>query len=243
MATSINAGLQSFVDRLLRHSRLSEVEQAAILTLPFRKLTLRANQDFGRIGERAKHCCFVEDGLIARFGHNCDGERQITALHIHGDMPDLHSAIRPAGIGGLTTLVPATILQVAHAEVLRLAFNYPAIAEAFWRDCLLDAAVLMDWIMNVGRRNARARLAHLFCEMSARYAGGQGHLDNFRFPVTQQQLGDITALTSVHVNRSLRTLREEELVTFQNGRVIVSSWAELVRAGEFDAAYLTGDGV
>jgi CRP-like cAMP-binding protein len=69
-------------------------------------------------------------------------------------MADLHSAVRPIGVGGLNALCETTILRVPHAAIHSLAASYPTIAEAFWRDTMFDAAVLMQWTMNVGRQDA-----------------------------------------------------------------------------------------
>lgn len=232
------AALQPFVSRLLRHSSIGEEERTAILDLPIKQVSLRTNQEIGRVGEHASFSTIVADGLIGRYGQGRDGERQIVALFIAGDAPDLHCAIRPAGGLGLTALGPTTVFHVAHSALRRLVTDYPAIGEAFWRDNLLDASLLAEWIINVGRRSARARLAHLFCEMAVRYAEGRGHLDRFGFPITQQQLGEVVALTSVHVNRTLKELRNENLVSLRAGTASVLDWTELTIAGDFDARYL-----
>jgi CRP-like cAMP-binding protein len=189
----------------------------------------------------ASYCCLIVSGLVGRFGQLDSGVRQITAFHIPGDMADLHSAVRPIGVGGLHTLTETVIIKVPHEAVRRLAARYPGIAEALWRDCMLDAAVLMQWVVNVGRRAARTRLAHIFCEMAIRYGNDRAALLRYRFPVTQEQLGEACAMTGVHINRSLRSLRGEKMVTMDRGMVTIHDWAELVRTGEFNAAYLVGD--
>jgi CRP-like cAMP-binding protein len=156
-------------------------------------------------------------------------------------MTDLHATVRPIGIGGLHSLTDVTVLSVPHDAIRRLAARYPAVAEALWRDCMLDAAILMQRVVNVGRGNAAARLAHLFCEMARRYGNGQQPLLRYDFPVTQEQLGEATAITSVHVNRTLRALREASLISFERGVVAINDWGRLVKAAEFNAEYLTGD--
>lgn len=241
MLADASVALQPFVDRLRRHSPLSDEEQAAIQRLPFSRLRLGASRELVRTGEKSAFCCFVAEGLVARYAEDRAGLRQITALQIPGDMPDLHSAILPGGLGGLITLSQATVFRVPHAAVLRLIEEFPALTLALWRDTLLDAAMLMSWVANVGRRSARQRIAHIFCEMSVRYAGGNGYLDAFEFPITQVQLGEAAGLTNVHVNRTLRTMRETGLVELRSGKVIILNRADLIQAGDFDPAYLTVD--
>jgi CRP-like cAMP-binding protein len=231
-----------FVQRLLARSRLTEEEQHAIMALPTHEIEVGARQDFVSLGEETDYCCYIASGLVARVGQVKNGSRQTTALHIPGDMADLHSAVRPIGIGGLTALTDTLILRVPHAAVRTLGRDFPAIAEAFWRDCILDGAILMQWAVNLGRKDARSRLAHILCELAIRYGGGRGYpLLEFDLPMVQEQLGDAAALTSVHVNRSLKTLRQERLVTVRGGIVQIHDWERLMQAGEFDPTYLVAD--
>ena len=164
---------------------MSTEEQQAILELPTERTEVRARYDFVPLRERVSHSCYIQSGLVGRYGQNRNGLRQITAFHIPGDMAELHSAARPIGIGGLTALCDTILLRIEHSAIRSLAARFPAIAEAFWRDCMLDAAILMEWITNNGRRNARTRLAHILCEMSVRYGGGL-IAQSYRFPITHE---------------------------------------------------------
>jgi len=228
-----------FLDKLANHSALGEAERQAILGLPVTILKVQSNRDFVRLGDRADHAHLVADGLIGRFGENGEGQRQIMAVHIPGDIADLHSVVVPAAGRALQALTSSTILRIPHSALREAARAYPAIAEALWRECALDAAILAEWVLNVGRRQARARAAHLLCEMAFRYraAKAKGGF-SFVFPVTQNHLADILALTPVHVNRTLKILRTDGLAAFDRGNVDISDWSALVEAGEFDPAYL-----
>jgi CRP-like cAMP-binding protein len=239
MAHSANYDLRLFLDRLLARSVLTTEEQDAVLALPFQVVHIERKRDFVHMNEEITYSCFVASGLVGRYGQTMDGKRQITAFHIAGDMADLHSAVRPVGVGGLNALSDSVILRIPHAAIRTLTAHYPAIAEAFWRDCMLDAAILMQWVINVGRRDSLKRLAHIFCEMSVRSGHDREVLLSFDMAVTQEQLGDAAALTPVHVNRSLKALGE--MVTLKNGRVTIEDWDKLSRLGEFDATYLTAD--
>ncbi len=171
-----------------------------------------------------------------------DGSRQITAFHIAGEMADLYSAVWQPGIRCLTALCDTVALGIPRIALRSLTRRYPAIAEAFWRDCGLDAEILMQWAVNVGRKTAVSRIAHILCEMAWRYAGAErGPLCAYTLPIVQQQLADATAITAVHVNRSLRSLRNAGIVTFRSGNVNIHSWKELAYVGEFDPAYLAVD--
>ena len=231
--------LQPFVDKLVSRSQLDAAEQQAILALPGRPAQIETNRDFVRLGERVDHACFVVAGLVGRFGQNRNGSRQITAVHIPTDMVDLHSVVAPDACSALQALSVATILRVPHEALRAVARRYPAIAEAFWRECVVDAAVLAEWVVNVGRRDARTRLAHLLCEIACRVEGA-GEKVGFvvPFPATQTHMADMTGLTSVHVNRSLRALRNDNVVEVRDRMIHIQDWQRLVEIGDFDGDYL-----
>lgn len=188
MSRSDPISLQSFVNRLIARSVLTPEERQAILQLPTELVELRGQRDFVEMNEKTTHACVIVSGMVARFGETGDGQRQLTAFHIPGDMADLSSVVRPIGVGGLTTLCDTTILKVPHAAIRAVAARYPAVAEAFWRDTMLDAAILMQWVINVGKQRSRTRLAHIFCEMAIRLGGDRDILMKYDFPVSQERL-------------------------------------------------------
>jgi len=241
MPSTDTSPLCLFVERLAARSVLTEEERRQILALPAHSIRLSKKQDFVHINEETSYACLVGFGMVGRFGQTSTGVRQITALHVPGDMVDLHSTVRPVGIGGLCALTETTIFRIPHTALREIAAAYPAIAEAFWRDCMLDAAVLMQWVVNVGRRDAQTRLAHIFCEMAIRSGADREVLRDYVFPLTQEQLGDAAALTSVHVNRSMKAL--QGLVTLKGGRVRIHNWLKLAQRGEFEDSYLVPDTV
>jgi CRP-like cAMP-binding protein len=234
-----NEALDLFLRRLGARSSLTDREREAVLSLSGEPERISAHRDFVRLGEETQHSCLIVDGLVARFAQLEDGSRQIVSLHVPGDMVDLYSLILPRAPSPLHALTASIIIKVPHSALRRLAFKHEGLSAAIWRDCVVDGAIMAQWLVNIGRKNARSRLAHLICEMAVRYAQvGQVENGSFLFPVTQEQLGDATGLTPVHVNRSLKSLREEGLIQWIKARVTVLDWDRLSDAGEFSADYL-----
>lgn len=235
--------LQRFLDRLTSRSILTQEEQQAVLDLPGQAEQVHANHDFVNLGERVDHSCLMVAGIVGRFDQNGDGVRQITAMHIPGDMCDLHSVVQPMPTSALQALSVATILRIPHAAIRGIAAHYPAVAEALWRDCTVDASILSEWVVNVGRRDARMRIAHLLCEMANRLGAVAEGMDDivFDLPVTQTQLADATALTPVHVNRTLQQLRRDGLVNWHQRVVRLPRLQSLMDVAEFDGDYLQAD--
>lgn len=231
--------LRLFLGKVCARSALGAEEREAVLALPAMPRRVEAHRDIVRLGEQIDQACLVAEGLVARFAQMEDGQRQLTAFHIPGDMADLHSLILPAAPAPLAALAPSTLFQIPHSALRDLTCRYPALAAAFWRECVVDGSIVAQWLVSVGRRDARGRLAHLFCEMAVRSSRiGRFKRGAFPFPITQEQIADALGLTPVHVNRTLKTLREEGLVRAARGEVVILDWEGLVFAAGFDPAYL-----
>ena len=231
--------LHPYLNRLTSHSVLTDEEQQAILNLPGHAEQVQPHRDFVPLGDIADHVSLIVAGIVGRFDQSDEGARQITAMHIRGDVCNLHSVVQPLATSALQALSVATILRIPHVSIRAAAGRYPAIAEALWRDCTVDAAILAEWIVNVGRRDAKTRIAHLLCEMATRLDARKGANDFvFDWPVTQTQLAEATALTAVHVNRTLQSLRADGLVEWHQRVIRMPQWDALVEHAEFDPAYL-----
>src|SRR3954470_12143750 len=165
------------------------------------------------------------------------GKRQISSLHIPGDIPDLLSLHLEVMDHSLSTVVPSRVAFIPHETIRAFLQAHPRIADVFWRDTLIDAAIFREWISNVGRREAYKRLAHL------RYVRLRGvglvNGQTYLLPLTQAELGDATGLSTVHINRTLQELRRNGLIsTPAKDRLAIQNWNGLQAAGEFDSTYL-----
>jgi CRP-like cAMP-binding protein len=87
--------LERFLDKIVERSVLTDAEQQAILDLPTRPVTYNAREDIVQLGQVTNHSWLIADGIAARFAETVGGDRQIIALHIVGDMADLHSVVSP----------------------------------------------------------------------------------------------------------------------------------------------------
>jgi CRP-like cAMP-binding protein len=117
--------------------------------------------------------------------------------------------------------------------------RYPRITSAFWRECLIDAAIFREWVMNVGQREAYSRMAHVFCELMVRLrAVGLVEDDACDLPITQAEFADAIGTSTVHVNRVLQQMRADGLIELSGNRLYVPDWEALKKAGDFDPIYL-----
>ncbi|WP_164857368.1 Crp/Fnr family transcriptional regulator [Sphingomonas crocodyli] len=228
-----------YVARLASRSNLSDEELDALQKLPTRAVRKKAGTSFTICGEKVSGVWIVSSGLVSGFQQLRSGLRQITALHIEGDMADQPSAKLGLATTGLEALTDVTLLHISRTALQSVQSSFPAVAGAMAVDAAVDAAIQIQWSTNAGRKCSRSRLAHFFCEMAARYEYiGQGVGFSFDLPMTQFHLADAMAITPVHVNRVLMALRAEGIVEMRHRRVFVLDWEALIRLGEFSPFYL-----
>jgi len=225
--------------KMSMHAPLARPECDRLLSLATRSQRFSAREVV--VEERAtRHeACALITGHAFRYKMLPDGSRQILSFHLPGDIVDLHAALIETADHSVATLSDAVFAYLPQDDVTAAMADCPGIARAFWRETLVDAAITREWLLGLGRRDAFARLAHLLCETALRAsAAGVGRAGRFRFPVTQTDLGEATALTPVHVNRTLQRLRGEGLVAMHGGEVRILDWDALATAGGFDRRYL-----
>jgi CRP-like cAMP-binding protein len=218
---------------------LTSEEKQAVFALPLTTKTLLADTDIVRDGDRPSECCLIVEGLVCRYKLTPEGKRQIHSFHIPGDIPDLQSLHLKVMDHSLGTLSRSKVAFIPHQSVRDLTRAWPRIADAFWRDTLIDAAIFREWMVGIGRRSAHQRIAHVICEMLVKSkAVGLANDNAFHWPVTQSEIGDALGLSTVHVNRVLQDLRKDGLLVFERGEVSIPNWEALKEAGEFDPTYL-----
>ena len=232
-------GCKRFIAKLSAASKLSDEEQQAFADLCQDARIVPAKRDLISDGDKPDHFHIVLDGWLARYKVLDDGSRQITAFLLPGDIGDLHGTILNRMDHGIVALTRAQIAHVPHQVMQDLPINRPDMGRALWRATLIDEAILRSWIVNIGRRCAEKRIAHLFCELHARLSlVGLVQDHRFTLPLTQEVIGDALGLTAVHVNRTLQVLRERGVIVFERGTLKIEDVGLLAKIGGFRADYL-----
>jgi CRP-like cAMP-binding protein len=234
------AALEPLLRKLVYRQKLSAEDQAAVLALPHTTKRLEHHDYIVRQADTPQHSCVLLAGFAVRSKIGGEGQRQIVAVHMKGEMVDLQNSLLGVADHDVQMLTVGKIAMIPRQQIERVAAERPAVGRAMWIDTLVDAAIFREWIMNVGRRDAKTRLAHLFCEFSLRLnLAGLGQHDGYELPMTQEQLGDATGLTPVHVNRTIKQLERDGLIKRSSARSIqIGDWRKLAKVGDFDSTYL-----
>lgn len=227
------------IKKLSSVSNLTPGDVEALRRLPLIVREINGKTDIVNVGDCPTHCCLLLDGMLYTSVIQTDGTRQITSLHMPGDIPDLqglHIDVMNHNVGAICASMVAFIPHAAIYELIEKSSN---IASTLWRETLIGAAIYREWLVNVGARTAYQRTAHLLCEVSYKMrAVGLSDGAYYHFPLTQDDLADALGLSSVHVNRTVQQLRADGLIVLQNKLLKISDWAALKNAGGFDPSYL-----
>jgi CRP-like cAMP-binding protein len=225
--------------KLEKRAKFSAEDRAEFESLPFSVRDLNASTYIVRERDQIKNCCILLSGYAFRSKIVGNGGRQILSIHIPGDIVDIQHAMLGIADHNIQMLTNGEVALVSAAAVKEIAFKNPAIGQAMWLETLVDGSIFREWIANVGRRDARTRVSHLLCEFTVRlHAAGLTEGNRYELPMTQEQLGDATGLTAVHVNRTMQGLRSEGLISSDKRSITIENWKALTSVGDFNTAYL-----
>lgn len=231
--------LELLVRKLEQHSHLPEEDRQAILALPYRLRTLEPSTYTVREGDPPERCAVLVSGFAYRQKITGEGARQIIALHIPGEPLDFQNLFLDVSDHSVQMLTRGEVAEVSRNHFQELARSRAAVGHAILVYILVEASIFREWVLNVGRRDARSRLAHLLCEFAARLEA-QGLADQYGYdlPMTQEQLADALGLTPVHVNRTIKALEADGLISRTKRHISFPDWERMRAAGDFNQRYL-----
>ena len=229
----------SLIRKLEGFVTLSEADRAILERISADPHLVGPHVDLIREGDTPNGVFLLVDGMACRFKMRETGARQIMAYLLPGDLGDIDVALRKTMDHTISTLSVCKVVRVAPEMIAELMQNHPQIARALRMSTLVDEATLREWLVNVGRRSALERIAHLFCELLVRLqVVGLTEGESYALPISQLDLADTTGLSNVHVNRSLQELRRRGLIEWKGRRLTIFNLPQLRKIAEFRSNYL-----
>jgi len=240
------------------HTALAEADRPGPLQAMLQQFMRLENDEIAALGSLASHTklhdaghiliheggttdyvYLLVEGTASRYKLLPGGERQILGFLIPGDICDVQFIThRPDH--SVALLSRAKIAKIPSRKMTEFLIHYPRIEWALSRAALLDIAILRQWLLNIGQRDACERLSHLFCEMKCRLSKiGKVESDgSFDMPVNQSALADCTGLSIVHINRTLQRLRNDGLIELRRRRLTILDPERLATLAGFSDDYL-----
>ncbi|WP_114226390.1 MULTISPECIES: Crp/Fnr family transcriptional regulator [Sphingomonas] len=202
--------------------------------MPHRLVVVEPRRPFREPGHLRDEVMFVRSGMLSKFKTDGAGRRQIIALRMTGD--GILPTGRPADYG-IQAITRADVMIGSAKDFDAIVDANPEMARFFWALTQRHAAIGYEWLVNCGRRDSTARVAHLLCETAERF-GLAAKGERMRNPFTQQQIADITGQTSVNVNRVFADLERQGLIVREGREIVFTDWAEMRRLASFQPEYL-----
>ena len=232
-----------FLLKMRTLGQIGEDDSRLVRRLCQNRRTVAGGTDLIVQGERPEDVLVILSGLGCRYKLLEEGERQIVAFLVPGDICDLHIAMLGAMDHAISTTVETEVATIPRSDVDEIVRSRPALARSLLMANLIEMAVLREWLVNNGRREALARVAHLLWELFLRHSA-VGMVTDHRFPlpITQRDLADATSLSYVHISRTLTKLKEKKVIEWSQKAVQILDPQALRDIAGFDPDYLHRSG-
>lgn len=232
MQDALTRKLESFEE-------LTDADRVALRAFVPRTRQVPARTDLIREGDVPGNVHLILDGYACRYKVLPDGQRQIMAFFVPGDFCDLNVFILDQMDHNIGTVSPCQVVEIPRQAIDEMTAQHPRVTRALMWCALVDEAVLREWLVNSGSRQADQRIAHLFCELLLRLeAVGRVTGNSYAFPFTQTDVADTMGLSDVQVSRTLRELRRLDLITLKHRVLTVLDVEQLKAYCGFNPNYL-----
>lgn len=231
--------LEMMVRKLGSHATLTDDDLRRLRALRYEVRSVARNAYLIREGDRNRDHVVLLSGYAFRHKTTSLGGRQVVSLQIPGEAISCSNLYFDSADHNTQALTGITAAYFPRDQFRDLVCSSAAICHAMLMMTLIEASVADEWLLNLGRRPAKARLAHLLCEFTARVdAAGLTDGSGYLLPLTQEQIGDALGLTPIHVNRMLRELREDGLIVQAGRHISFPDRRAIARTADFRDDYL-----
>ncbi|WP_380873552.1 nitrogen fixation regulatory protein [Sphingomonas sp. DBB INV C78] len=227
-----------FAERLEHYLPLTEKERTALARLEDSERSFRRGTVIRRENDRAHEIFVLRSGWMYSYALLDDGSRQILRLHFPGDLVGTSGG---AFIDASDSLAALTDVKLCPFEkgALRVLFEeHPRLAALLFVITQAERVSLTDRLASLGRTSARSRVAALLLDTIDRLRVMKRDIgQSFHLPLTQEEIGDATGLTSVHVNRMMRVLVEDGLISRNNSTITINDERRLAQVANYINRY------
>lgn len=221
-------------ERLAHYVALTDAEERTLGELEQQERNFRRGAVVRRQLDNARELYIVRSGWLYSCVLLGNGNRQITGLHSPGDLIGMASIAFTEATDAIVATTDVSLCAFDKSRLAVLFTKHPRLAALLVTLTVAERVAIGDRLASIGRMPARARVASLICEIFARVRVMKGaHLSELQVPLTQEEIGDSTGLTAVHVNRMMRGLTEDGLIERSGNLIRLLDEARLAEEGNF----------
>ncbi|MEM9744528.1 MAG: Crp/Fnr family transcriptional regulator [Pseudomonadota bacterium] len=232
----------AFARRLRKHYEVSQADLSALESLPCETRSFLAKEWILQREDPKTRLLILTTGWAVRSRYTTEGQRQIIQILLPGDVLTPDAFVVRQSDHDILALTRATIRTYDRAEMHRLLLDLPSLAAGLWWSAAQEEGMLREHIVRIGRRSARARLAHLLLELYRRVCLISTPEENcLDLPMSQAELADALGLSAVHLNRTLRELQRAGMVEYSGDTLCLTDRSALAQLCDYDDLHLQLD--
>ena len=225
--------------KLNTFAALTRAELACLADVQSNVIKVKRGRQLTQEGQTGHKAFILQSGWACSYKDLPAGGRQIISFPIAGDCCGLRSVLLRTADHSFSVLTDAVVSAVEGPQIMKCVTDFPRLGAALLWAVSRDEAMIVEHLVSIGRRSALERTAHFFMELAERLSlVGEATETEFKCPLSQFVLADALGLTAIHVNRTLRHLRERQLLTLRRGSVIIHDLAALRKLAGFQGGYL-----
>lgn len=235
-------GASCLAERLSHYLDLTDSEHQAFDSLEEQERSCKKGAFIRREQDRARELFVLRSGWLQSHVVLGDGSRQIMRFYFPGDIVGLSSLALDHSPEAIVTVSEARIAPFDRQKLCAIFAEHPRLAALIFTITMAERVAMADRLASIGRTSARTRVASILCEIFARNRVMMGSkLNELQLPLTQEDIGDATGLTAVHVNRMMRGLMDDGLIERNGNKVRLIDEERLVREANFIDRYAAID--
>ncbi len=243
-------GIGSFINELLTRDwplirkcsylkQLSYDEIDALLKIHEQTRIIEAHKTFLNQGKTQKQSLIVTRGWAYRYYDLSNGKRQIINYYLPGDIISPFSSVMPRINYSVATITPLHVCRFDRDDLTELFAITPKLKPLFGLLLAWEDILLVGQVCRIGRQSAYERTAHLLLELFQRLKMvGRTEQDTFISPLTQKMMADTLGLSTVHMNRTLHKLCNDNLISIMGHKVGLLNTFKLKQIAEYPSGYL-----
>ena len=209
-----------FAERLKKHIKLTPAEEQALARLEENLRKVKRGTTIQRANDAVTELFVLREGRVMSFVILPDGSRQILRVFFPGDFIGSATTVYRRAPESLVALSDAVLCPFDKHALRTLLEEHPRVAALMFVLAQTERVSLTDRLASLGRTSAKARVAAFLLDMIDRLRLMNDDItDSFDLKLTQEEIGDAIGLTSVHVNRMVRQMESEALISRANGLI------------------------
>lgn len=224
------------VRRLALFQGVSESDLSWTKKYRAHQFTVQAHKEIYQESKISPYMFTLYHGWVAMYKTLGSGKRQILRIALPGDMLGFHPDLSAPMTHSAYCLTESVLCAFPCKDMPELLRRNLSVTKRLTELNARDMDICQSRLLTIGQQTAIERIAFFSAELFYRMKAIYNHSDDFEihFPLSQEEIGDATGLTKIHVNRTLKALREMGIMQISGKCLKILDVEGLRSLGNFD---------